>query len=134
MKKYETITTGAPEKLGKRVAKSGARKSFTNKKRIEPGATNEPLYCNLTYRDYTRTKYGRGDGISNFIEDLLNDRDFVKKAVKLEATREEQVKKSHTMYLTPETAVHIRTYSTMNALDMSIMLRYIAWMWRRKGM
>ena len=134
MKKYETITTGAPEKLGKRVAKSGARKSFTNKRRTAPGATNEPLYCNLTYRDYTRTKYGRGDGISDFIEDLLNDRDFVQKAVILEATREEQVKKPCTMYLTPETAVHIRTYSAMNALDMSIMLRYIAWMWRWKGM
>ena len=134
MKKYESITSDAPEKLGKRVAKSGTRKSFTNKKRTAPGATNESLYCTLTYRDYTRTKYGRGDGISDFIEDLLNDRDFVKKAVKLEATREEQVKKSCTMYLTPETAVHIRTYSAMNALDMSIMLRYIAWMWRWKGM
>lgn len=134
MKKYESITSGAPEKLGKRVAKSGTRKSFTNKKRTASGATSAPLYCNLTYRDYVRTKYGRGDDISDFIEGLLDDRDFVKNAVKLEATREEQVKKSCTMYLTPKTAAHIRAYSEMNALDMSIMLRYIAWKWRWCGL
>ena len=134
MKKYESITSGAPEKLGRRVAKSGARKSFTNKKRTASGATTDPLFCNLTYRDYVRTKYGRGDNISNFIEELLQDRDFVKKAVHLEATREEQVKKSCTMYLTPETAAHIRAYSEMNALDLSIMLRYIAWKWRWYGL
>lgn len=130
MKKYETITSGAPEKFGRRVATSGARKSFTNKKRTPSGATSEPLYCALSYRDYICTKYGRGDNISSFIETMLNDPDFVKKAVKLEATREEQVKKSCTMYLTPDTAAHIRAYSEMNALDMSIMLRYIAWNWR----
>lgn len=130
MKKYESITSGAPEKLGRRVAKSGTRKTFTNKKRIASGAVSEPLYCNLTYRDYVRTKYGRGDGISHFIETLLENRDFVKCAVKLEATREEQVTKTCTMYLTPDTAAHIRAYSEMNALDMSIMLRYIAWKWR----
>lgn len=134
MKKYESITSGAPEKLGKRVAKSGTRKSFTNKKRTASGATSEPLYCNLTYRDYVRTKYGRGDNISNFIETLLENPDFVKNAVKLEATREEQVTKSCTMYLTPETAAHVRAYSEMNALDMSIMLRYIAWKWRWYGL
>lgn len=134
MKKYESIITDAPEKLGKRVATSGLRKSFTNKKRTASGATSDPLFCNLTYRDYVRTKYGRGDNISNFIEELLNDTDFVKKAVKLEATREERVTKSCTMYLTPETAAHIRAYSEMNALDMSIMLRYIAWRWRWCGL
>lgn len=134
MKKYETITSGAPEKLGRRVAVSGARKSFTNKKRTPSGATSEPLYCTLSYRDYVRTKYGRGDGISDFIETLLENPNFVKCAVKLEATREERVTKSCTMYLTPDTAAHIRAYSEMNALDMSIMLRYIAWNWRRHGM
>lgn len=134
MKKYESITSGAPEKYGKRVAKSGTRKSFTNKKRIASGATSEPMYCNLTYRDYVRTKYGRGDNISSFIETLLKDTDFLKKAVKLEATREERVTKSCTMYLTPETAAHIRAYSEMNALDMSIMLRYIACKWRWYGL
>lgn len=134
MKKYESITTGAPEKLGRRVAKSGARKSYTNKKRTPSGATSEPLYCSLTYRDYVRTKYGRGDNISKFIETLLGNPDFIKKAVMLESTREERVTKSCTMYLTPETAAHIRAYSEMNALDMSIMLRYIAWQWRWHGM
>lgn len=134
MKKYESITTGAPEKLGRRVAKSGTRKAFTNKRRTASGATSQPLYCNLTYRDYIRTKYGRGDSISNFIEELLGDTDFVKKAVKLEATREEQVHKTCTMYLTPETAAHIRAYSEINALDLSIMLRYIARKWRMAGL
>ena len=133
MKKYEPITTGAPEKIGRRVAKSGARKAFTNKRRTASGATSEPLYCNLSYRDITRTSYGRG-GISDFIETLLADKDFVKKAVLLEAKREEQAKKSNTMYLTKETAAHIRAYSEINALDMSIMLRYIAWRWRMCGL
>ena len=134
MKKYELITGGAPEKLGRRVAKSGTRKSYTNKKRTASGAVSEPLYCNLSYRDVTRTSYGRGDDISDFIEELLSDRDFVKKAVILEAKREEQAKKSNTMYLTQETAAHIRAYSEINALDMSIMLRYIAWKWRMAGL
>ena len=133
MKKYESIASGAPEKLGKRVAKSGTRKIFTNKRRTASGAVSEPLYCNLSYRDVTRTSYGRGDAISEFIEELLVDRDFVKKAVILEAKREEQAKKSNTMYLTQETAAHIRAYSEINALDMSIMLRYIAWKWRLSG-
>ena len=134
MRKYETITSGAPEKLGRRVAKSGARKSYTNKKRTASGATSEPLYCNLSYRDITRTLYGRGGDISDFIETLLADKNFVKNAVLLEAKREEQAKKSNTMYLTQETAAHIRAYSEINALDMSIMLRYIAYKWRMAGL
>ena len=129
MKKYETITTGAPEKLGKRVAKSGTRKLYTNTKRTASKDASEPLYCTLTYRDYIPMRYGRGNAlfISSFIKERLNKPDFLRNAVKLESMRDEQLTKSCTMYLSPDTASLIRKYSEINSVDMSIILRYIAW-------
>ena len=128
MKKVESIKSGAPEKLGRRVYTLGYRKEYTECRRTK--STNEEkskcfemFSCRCTHR----VSFGKHKSYSDFIKALLNTSDIIEKALELEHARTTQLKYSFTLYAEHDVAVLLRTLSESTQIDMSILLRYIAW-------